>query len=261
MTDMFGTMLYYNRQKAEEYLEIISKKKTLKPGKITVESDKNAGLNVGVMDLGAKGRTSIEGEYRENDMFDCLNLETQLKGRDDYFDFLDMEGTYTLSTMPIGSIIKIRGVLEIPDGVDLMNLAGQFWQQILDSIDCKDNQERELLNAVLGKNKSKIKIPMLAEVDGFGDYNLIFSKLKLDNFLIEVDELEQYENEEVTILGRLVYKKELHGTRYIAYDVYRDFLGLNRALRKEIKPSEDENFKNIELEENFVELEIIGMYY
>lgn len=169
---------------------------------------------MGVMDLGAKGRTSIEGEYRENDMFDCLNLETQLKGRDDYFDFLDMEGTYTLSTMPIGSIIKIRGVLEIPDGVDLMNLAGQFWQQILDSIDCKDNQERELLNAVLGKNKSKIKIPMLAEVDGFGDYNLIFSKLKLDNFLIEVDELEQYENEEVTILGRLVYKKELHNQIY-----------------------------------------------
>lgn len=257
---MFGTMLYYDRQKAEEYLEIISRKKTIKPGKIMVESDKNAGLSMGIVDLGAKGRTSIEGEYRENAMLDCLNLETQLQGRDDYFDFLDVAGTYTLSTMPSGSIIKIRGVLEIPDGVDLINLAGQFWPQILDSIECKDEQERELLNAVLGKNRSKIKIPMLAEVDGSDDYNLIFSKLKLDNFLIEVDELEQYENEEVTILGRLVYKKELHGTRYTAYDVYRDFLGLNRALRKEIKPGEDENFKNIELEENFAELEMIGMY-
>lgn len=257
---MFGTMLYYDRQKAEEYLEIISRKKTIKPGKITVESDKNAGLSMGIVDLGVKGRTSIEGEYRENAMLDCLNLETQLQGRDDYFDFLDVAGTYTLSTMPSGSIIKIRGVLEIPDGVDLINLAGQFWPQILDSIECKDEQERELLNAVLGKNRSKIKIPMLAEVDGSDDYNLIFSKLKLDNFLIEVDELEQYENEEVTILGRLVYKKELHGTRYTAYDVYRDFLGLNRALRKEIKPGEDENFKNIELEENFAELEMIGMY-
>lgn len=257
---MFGTMLYYDRQKAEEYLEIISRKKTIKPGKITVESDKNAGLSMGIVDLGAKGRTSIEGEYRENAMLDCLNLETQLQGRDDYFDFLDVAGTYTLSTMPSGSIIKIRGVLEIPDGVDLINLAGQFWPQILDSIECKDEQERELLNAVLGKNRSKIKIPMLAEVDGSDDYNLIFSKLKLDNFLIEVDELEQYENEEVTILGRLVYKKELHGTGYTAYDVYRDFLGLNRALRKEIKPGEDENFKNIELEENFAELEMIGMY-
>lgn len=257
---MFGTMLYYDRQKAEEYLEIISRKKTIKPGKIMVESDKNAGLSMGIVDLGVKGRTSIEGEYRENAMLDCLNLETQLQGRDDYFDFLDVAGTYTLSTMPSGSIIKIRGVLEIPDGVDLINLAGQFWPQILDSIECKDEQERELLNAVLGKNRSKIKIPMLAEVDGSDDYNLIFSKLKLDNFLIEVDELEQYENEEVTILGRLVYKKELHGTRYTAYDVYRDFLGLNRALRKEIKPGEDENFKNIELEENFAELEMIGMY-
>lgn len=257
---MFGTMLYYDRQKAEEYLEIISRKKTIKPGKIMVESDKNAGLSMGIVDLGVKGRTSIEGEYRENAMLDCLNLETQLQGRDDYFDFLDVAGTYTLSTMPSGSIIKIRGVLEIPDGVDLINLAGQFWPQILDCIECKDEQERELLNAVLGKNRSKIKIPMLAEVDGSDDYNLIFSKLKLDNFLIEVDELEQYENEEVTILGRLVYKKELHGTRYTAYDVYRDFLGLNRALRKEIKPGEDENFKNIELEENFAELEMIGMY-
>lgn len=256
---MFGTMLYYNKQKVQEYLEIVSKKKTIQPSRITVESDKNVGLNVGPVDLGAKGRTSIEGEYRENAMLDCLNLEAQLKGRDDFFDFVEGGVTYTLSTVPASSIIKIRGVLGIPDGVDFINLAEQFWPQILGSIECRDAQERELLNMVLGKNKTKI--PMLAEVEGQEEYKLLFSKLRLTNFLIDVDELEEYENSEVTILGRVLYRKELRDTKYVAYDVYRDFLGLNRALRKEMKAEEDTPFQNIELEESFVELDIIGMYY
>lgn len=256
---MFGTMLYYNKQKVQEYLEIVSKKKTIQPSKVTVESDKNVGLNVGVVDLGAKGRTSIEGEYRENAMLDCLNLESQLKGRDDYFDFVEGDVPYTLSTVPASSIIKIRGVLEIPDGVDLINLAEQFWPQIIGSIECKDAQERELLNTVLGK--SKTKIPMLVEIGEQEEYKLLFSKLRFTDFLIDVDELEEYENSEVTILGRVLCKKELHDSTYVAYDIYRDFLGLNRALRKEIKADDGAPFKNIELEESFVELDIIGMYY
>ena len=141
----------------------------------------------------------------------------------------------------------------------LSNLVEQFWPQILESIPCKDEQERELLSAVLGKGKTKI--PMLAEIDGQEEYKLLFSKLHFTNFLIDVDELEEYENSEITILGRVIYKKEVKNSKYVAYDIYRDFLGLNRALRKEIKPKEDENFKNIELEESFVELEVIGMYY
>lgn len=256
---MFGTMLYYNKQKVQEYLEIVSKTKTLQPSRITVESDKNVGLSVGPVDLGAKGRTSIEGEYRENAMLDCLSLEAQLKGRDDFFDFVEGDIPYTLSTVPASSIIKIRGVLGIPDGVDLINLAEQFWPQILGSIECKDAQERELLNTVL--SKSKTRIPMLAEIEEQEEYKLLFSKLRFSNFLIDVDELEEYENSEVTILGRVLYRKELRGSKYVAYDIYRDFLGLNRALRKEIKPDDSEPFKNIELEESFVELDILGMYY
>lgn len=256
---MFGTMLYYNKQKVQENLELVSRKKTIQLSKITVESDKNVGLNVGVVDLGAKGRTSIEGEYRENAMLDCLSLEAQLKGRDDFFDFVEGDISYTLSTVPASSIIKIRGVLGIPDGADLINLAEQFWPHILESIECRDAQERELLNTVLGKNK--IRLPMLAEVEGQEEYKLLFSKLRFTNFLIDVDELEEYENSEVTILGRVLCKKEIRDSGYVAYDIYRDFLGLNRALRKEIKPDENLPFKNIELEESFVEVDIIGMYY
>lgn len=256
---MLGTMLYYNKQRVQEYLEILSKKKMLQPSRITVESDKNVGINAGVVDLGAKGRTSIEGEYQENAMLDCLNLEKQLKGRDDFFDFMEGGIPYTLDTVPFSSIVKIRGTLEMPDGADLINLAEQFWPQILDSIECKDAQERELMNAVMGKTKTKI--PMQAEIEEQGEYRLLFSKLCFANLLIDLDELEEYENSEVTILGRVLYKKELHGTQYVAYDFYRDFLGLNRALRKELKADDSAPFQDIVLEDSFVELDIIGMYF
>lgn len=256
---MFGTMLYYNKQKVQEYLEILAKKKMLRPSRVIVESDKNVGLNAGVVDLGTKGRTSIEGEYQENAMLDCLNLEEQLKERDDYFDFMEGGEQYTLDTVPFSSIIKIRGILEIPDGADLINLTEQFWPQILGSIECKDAQERELLNTVLGKRKTKI--PMKAEIEEVGGYNILFSKLNFTNLLIDMDELEEYENIEVTILGRVLYKKELrNNAQYVAYDFYRDFLGLNRALRKEMKEDENAPFQSIILEESFVELDIIGMY-
>lgn len=119
---MFGTMLYYNKQRVREYLEIVSKRKTIYPNKVTVKSDKGATLNLAIADLGTKGRTSIEGNYQENAMLDCLNLESQLRGRDDFFDFVEGEVEYTLSTIPTSSIVKIRGVLEIPDGADLINL-------------------------------------------------------------------------------------------------------------------------------------------
>ena len=44
------------------------------------------------------------------------------------------------------------------------------------------------------------------------------------------------------------------------FDIYKDFLGLNRALRKQITQDRSDEFASIDIDEDYLGLELLAIY-
>ena len=105
-----------------------------------------------------------------------------------------------------------------------------------------------------------MQIPIYCELGGNCDYWLGIGKAIPENLLIEYNELEDYEGREVTIIAKLETRKYYKDKPLPVFDIYKDFLGLNRTLRKQISSTNRQEFENISLEEDFLGLELLAIY-
>lgn len=256
---MFGTILYFNRDKVDEYNSLISKKKTLKVNGVTVESDKGAELSTPIGSAGIKGKTSMSGEYQDNFMLDCAEFEEKLNGRDDFFDFTDGSNQYSLGTMPISSIIKFNSSISIPEEFDMFRMVEEYKRLLVDTISFNSREEKGFLTQIM--QNSKNKIPLICDIQDDNEYKLGFAKLQPNNLLIEYNEIEDIEENDVIVLAKIISRKQISNKQIEVYDIYKDFLGLNRAMRKQIVKPVDETFKNITIDENFIGIEVLAIYY
>ncbi|HIV19488.1 MAG TPA: hypothetical protein IAC82_09340, partial [Candidatus Merdivicinus intestinigallinarum] len=92
------------------------------------------------------------------------------------------------------------------------------------------------------------------------DYWLGIGKVSPDNLLIDYNDLEDYEGKELTILAKLESRKYYKDTPLPVFDIYKDFLGLNRALRKQITSTKKQEFESIDIEEDYLGLEFLAIY-
>ena len=256
---MFGTMLYFNKEKVDEYNSLICKKKSLKVNGIIVESDKGAELSTPIGSAGIKGRTSMSGEYQDSFMLDCSEFEEKLNGRDDFFDFTDGSNQYSLSTMPISSIIKFNSSISIPEEFDMVRMVEEYKSILVDYINFNSSEEKGFLTQIM--QNSKNKIPLICEIQNDNEYKLGFAKLQPNNLLIEYNEIEDVEDNDVIVLAKIISRRQVSDKEIEVYDIYKDFLGLNRAMRKQITKPVDETFNNISIDENFIGIEVLAIYY
>ena len=68
-------------------------------------------------------------------------------------------------------------------------------------------------------------------------------KVSQEDMLIDYNELEDYEGKELTIIARLESRKYYRDKPLPVFDIYKDFLGLNRALRKQIASEKKQEFE------------------
>ncbi len=231
---MFGNILIYNRKKVAQYSALI--------------------LGKSVVDFTNSDKDSIDST---NAILECSNFEKLLQKREDYVDFIGNPQDISIQEVPISSIIRVSGEIYIPEEFDMIYLINEYKSILLSSMDYKDTDERELISTVF--NNSKIKIPVYCELGSSCDYWMGIGKISLDDLLIDYNSLEDYEGTEVTILARLESRKYQKDKPAQVYDIYKDFLGLNRALRKQIK-TEDKTFEQIVVEEDYLGLELLAVY-
>ena len=95
----------------------------------------------------------------------------------------------------------------------------------------------------------------------FKDSEYSSSQLVFDaKFKIDYNDLEDYEGKELTILAKLESRKYYKDTPLPVFDIYKDFLGLNRALRKQITSTKKQEFESIDIEEDYLGLEFLAIY-
>ena len=76
----------------------------------------------------------------------------------EYFDLaLD---DYDINTVPRMSIIRVNGSFEIPEEIDMFSVAQKFMPLITSQIETTSDNERELMEAFLGKASADIPIVM-----------------------------------------------------------------------------------------------------
>lgn len=233
---MFANLIYYDKSRVDQYMALIMKKAIVHAEDIQEDIQRKMA----------------------NYLLECSQFETLLKNRDDYFDFVEGDSEVEIKDVRIASIIKVTGEIYVPESFDLVHLIDEYKTQILASVECKDDDERAILNAVF--NSSKIKVPIFCELGEECDYWLGIGKASQDNLLIDYNELEDLEGREVTLIAKIETKRYYKDTPLKVFDIYKDFLGLNRALRKQIVNQKSEEFENIEIEEDYLGLELLAIY-
>ena len=109
---------------------------------------------------------------------------------------------------------------------------------------------------------TKTKVPLFCELSSECDYWLGIGKISQKNLLIEYEDLEDLEGALVTIVAKLESRKYHKDKPLQVFDIYKDFLGFNRSIRKQIQQSSSTNdeFESIVVEEDYLGLEILAIY-
>lgn len=250
---MFGKIIYYDKKTIDEYKAIINGKKNLEIEAYEVSNDRGAGLDVKAISMDTKATKKYTAKVIESILYDCAEFEGMLCGRDDYFDFTQSAG-FDMGTVQRGCIVKLDAFLEIPEGFDIMKLIDSFKPLVMSSIDTEgmDPSGKEAIKAFLGNAKAT-KIPLVLDNDEY----LLSAKINQDSLISDYEELEELEDEQVTVLARVASGVIKPEKPY--YDPLKDFMSLNRMMRKAIK-DRDEELQPLLLEREYRQIDVLAIY-
>lgn len=244
MHKMFGKVIYFDEVKINEYKSALLGKNSVKINQIEVSDDKGIGVSIPIANGSIKANKSYTAEIQNSLLLACNEFESVLSEKQvDYSDFTVSE-QYDISTTPRGYIIKFNGILEIPEGVDI--------SETLHKYKCFFDESEEFSALIEGKSLS---IPLLVELDN----NLLCSKIDIEKLNIDYVELEDYENIEITILARMISTNKISKKKAI-YDPLKDYITLNRQLRREFANDRPEELAEIFADEDYYVVEVIAMY-
>lgn len=242
---MFGKVIYFDEEKINEYKSALLGKKNIKINQINVSDDKGIGVNIPVANGSVKASKSYSAEIQNSLLLECNEFENALNEKQiDYLDFT-VSNMHGIKETPRGYIIKFDGLLEIPDGFYVSETLHKYKRFFV-------NKSDEYAALIEGKSP---RIPLLLEIDD----NLLCAKIDIDNLKIDYVELEDYENIEVTILARMISSNKISKDKAI-YDPLKDYITLNRQLRRHFASDRPEELSEIYVDEDYYVIEIIAMY-
>ena len=251
---MFRSFIYANTDKIYEYHSLIDE--SMKEKIVKGERTTNVGgkINAKMLAIGGDKSNTFQTEFVQYFLSDYHQFETKLEelDGDKYFDLEQNYETYDISSMPKASIGKLESSFYVPEEFDFVNLIDKFMPAIKPSLNIKKEKEG-LYDAFLGDTKADI--PIVIEFDD----KLVTGKLD-NRFLIEdYSQLEEYETDEVTVLFRLLSKKD--GNNIVIYDPLKDFIKLNRTMRRSTDFKSDAGeFSPIKLDGKVIKIEVIAIY-
>lgn len=249
---MFGKILYYDKKAIDEYMSIITGNKIVNIESYDISNDKGIKTDLKVISADAKASKSYTAKVQESMLYDCYKFEKKLSGRDDYCD-TSYSDIYDIATIPRGYILKMDGVVSIPEQFDMVKLIDQFKPLIMPNIASEEDQTTSEILVALFSDATARKIPIAIES---GD-DLLCGKLKAENLVIEYSELEELEDEAVTVLARSASNSKNRASKAY-YDPLKDFLNLNRMMRRQVDNEGD--FGPLRVEEEYKPVDILAIY-
>lgn len=250
---MFVNMIYYDSQRVGDFGAIIKGSKNVKIEKMDIANDKGANISLGAVGGNIKAAKSYEATIEDSILFDCQEFEKLLLGRDDYFDFTENAGL-DISTLARGHIIKFDGTIKIPEEFDYTQTIAKFKPHLMNSISKDmDGDESAAFEAFF--ESANPKIPVITECD-----NVVLSA-KIDSKFLLVDyaQMEEYESLEVSILARVISANMVSASKSI-YDPLKDFISLNRTLRRSLADDRPDGLKELFNDEEYKVIEILAIY-
>lgn len=254
---MFKNLIYFDSNKVAEYGAVLEGKKHIAIKNVKVSSGKSLSAKVPMLSGGVNGSNEMEGEIVENLILDCNEFEELLKSKskDNYFDFLENE--CDSETIPRTSIIRFEGGFRIPSEFDMMDLINKFKPMLASSMNLQNTQEEEMFNKIFEKESTKI--PAFLDCGNFED-RLGFAKLNSNNLCCELEHLDDFEDEEVTIIAKVLSRKDVNDKPIVLFDIMKDLFSLSRGIRREMGEQEIEGIKSIKSDENIIILEVLAIY-
>ena len=250
--NMFGSIIYYDKNKIDEYKSIITGKKSVEVTEYQVTNDKGVNVDFKIFGADAKANKSYTAKIKESLLYDCSEFEKMLEGRDDYCDF-SISDDYDIESVPRGYIVRIDATISIPENFDTMKIIDQFKPLLLSDMDTEEDENGEYLKRIFNEAKAK-KIPLLIDFDEY----LLCSKIHEDNLLISYEDVEELEGIEVTILARCSSSHFIKKTKAF-YDPLKDFLALNRTMRKSFEDRGKE-LSEIFADKDYKIIDILAIY-
>ena len=214
---MFGNLVYYNKEKIDQYTALI----TGQPVQSNVSEE-----------IYSSGKIT-------NFLLECSKFEKLLQDREDYIDFTSGFQDIGITDVRIASIIRATGEVYVPEAFDMVHLIDEYKSLLLSTVKCNDDDERQMLNSVFSNTKTKV--PLFCELGSECDYWLGIGKISQNNLMIEYTDLEDLEGTQVTIIAKLESRKYHKDKPLQVFDIYRDFLGLNRTFRKQLQQNRSDN--------------------
>lgn len=249
---MFGNVIYYDKKQINEYRSVIKGQKNLEIDEYQVSNDKGFQFDFKAIGADAKASKTYIAKVNESLLYNCDEFEKLLENRDDFFDFTQSD--FDLDTLGRGVIIKFDGYLSVPEEFDLTQTLDKFKPVILDSMfnDGMDKSEQDIVKAFF--ETSDLKIPVVVDFDKM----VLCSKLLSNNLLVKYEEMEEYEELEVTIIARITSSKKVNAEKSF-YDPLKDFIKLNRTMRRSIDGRTDGLYE-LFADDDYRTIEILAMY-
>lgn len=256
---MFKNLIYFDSNRVQEYTAVLEGERKLRVKSARIKTDKSFNSNLKVFTAGKGGSNEIEGELQDNLILDCNEFESLLekKGLDSFFDFTDDNNDYDIETIPKSSIIRFDGEFKIPEEFEVMDLINQYKPWIATSIDLDSSEEKEILKKILGKDNTKIPVFLNSH---FLENRVGFSKLGSNNLLYSLVDLEDFEDEEVTIVAKILSRRNAENKPVVVFDILKDLFSLGRGIRKQIDKNQIERLVNIESSKDVINLEVLAIY-
>lgn len=250
---MFGSVVYFDKRKINDFIAIINKQKSLSFSEVDITNDRGLNVNLKMLSADAKATKSYTATVIESLLYDCNEFEKMLDGRDDYFDFTG-SSDFDILTIGRGNIIKFNSYICVPEEFDMTQTIEKFKPMIFKSISEEmDSNEKEAFSAFI--STADTKVPVITELNDI----LLCAKIESNNMLIPYEQLEEYETLEVTILARITSHNAIASTKAF-YDPLKDFMTLNRAIRRSMGDERADGMKEIYVDENYKTIEVIAIY-
>jgi len=244
---MFGKVIYYDENCINNYSAIMSNKPKLDVPKMELTKGKKVGAEVKAFQAEMSETKTFEATIQTTLLRDCAEFENMLHGRPDFFDMVE-SNDFDLSTMERGCIFKLNGYVAIPEEFDIIQALDKFKTFLpTDTV----SQGKEFVDKFLGTQDAKM--PVIIDGTGFP----LCSKLNYKSLTIPYEDLQSYESLEVTILARMIVSNMLRASNSF-FDPLRDFILLNRQLRRSVARSE--GLREIFSNEDYKNIEVIAMY-
>lgn len=249
---MFYNLLYCDENLLNHYLSIANAGRNIEYTEIESTTTKGANLGIAQAHFGLDNKSTLKGTIKNNTISQLIALENSLENNDYFIDYTVGDEDESLSLLNNRMIFRANLPLEIHEDYDMYETMNTMQDQLLnEKFSNVKKEEEKLFESIF--NLDNVTIPVLSE-----DLSpIIFSKIKNENLYIDKNNLEELEDDN-TILAKV---KKSHSNKFKLFDPLKDFMSLNRSMRKEMSKNKNNDKLNpIIIDSPGIEVEIIAIY-